>query len=165
MDGPNKKLKYDLINNLVENCFVLIIDQFGNYVIQSILTLNEKESSSAIAMKVCDNLPYYSKQKYSSNAIEKCLEFNCKEIHIILLEKILEKEENIIELITNPFGNYIIQKALCVCDNKSYEYLLKVIGNNFSEIKKLSFGFKLISKLVSTHPKLSRYLTKNLFYK
>ena len=43
INGTNKKLKNDLIENLLDNCFVLIIDQFGNYVIQSILLLNENK--------------------------------------------------------------------------------------------------------------------------
>ena len=44
LDGPDKKLKADLIANLIENCFVLIIDQFGNYVIQSILFIKYSKS-------------------------------------------------------------------------------------------------------------------------
>ena len=153
------------MNLFFENIFVLLCEQYGTYVFQYIIENEPLDLKLKTIQKILPELLNICKTKYSSNASEKCLEFNCKEIHLILLEKILEKEENVIELITNPFGNYIIQKALCVCDNKSYEYLLKVIGNNFSEIKKLSFGFKLISKLLSTHQRLSIYLTKQLIYK
>ena len=88
LDGPDKKLKADLIANLVENCFVLIIDQFGNYVIQSILLLNNPKASGAIAMKICDNLQYYSKHRYSSNVIEKCFDYCGKKERKILVHKI-----------------------------------------------------------------------------
>ena len=158
-------IREKILNLFFENIFVLLCEQYGTYVFQYIIENEPLDLKLKTIQKILPELLNICKTKYSSNAIEKCLEFNCKEIHLILLEKILEKEENVIELITNPFGNYIIQKALCVCDNKSYEYLLKVIGNNFSEIKKLSFGFKLISKLLSTHQRLSIYLTKQLIYK
>ncbi len=158
-------IREQILKLFFDNIFTLLREQYGTYVFQYIIEREPLDLKIKTIKSILPQLLFICKTKYSSNAIEKCLEFNCKDIHEILLEKILEKEENIIELITNPFGNYIIQKALCVCDEKSYDYLLKVIGNNFNEIKKLSFGFKLISKLVSTHPKLSRYLTKNLFYK
>ena len=61
--GKDKNLKENLINNLINNCLILIIDQYGNYVIQNILLFNENKSSSAIAMKIFDNVAYYSKQK------------------------------------------------------------------------------------------------------
>ena len=31
LDGPNKKIRNELIKKLVEQCFALIIDQFENY--------------------------------------------------------------------------------------------------------------------------------------
>ena len=160
-----KHIREQILKLFFDNIFTLLSEQYGTYVFQYIIERETMDLKIKTIKEILPELLNICKTKYSSNAIEKCLEFNCKEIHKILLGKIIEKEENIIELITNPFGNYIIQKALCVCDEQSYEFLLKVIGSNFEEIKKLSFGFKLISKLVSTHPKLSRYLTKNLFYK
>ena len=153
-------IREQILKLFFDNIFILLREQYGTYVFQYIIEREPLDLKIKTIKSILPQLLFICKTKYSSNAIEKCLEFNCKDIHSILLEKILEKEENIIELITNPFGNYIIQKALCVCDEKSYDYLLKVIGNNFNEIKKLSFGFKLISKLISTHKKLSTYLTK-----
>ena len=160
MDGPNQKLKYDLINNLVENCFVLIIDQFGNYVIQSILTLNEKESSSAIAMKVCDNLPYYSKHRYSSNVIEKCFDFCDKKVRKKLIEKICSPEI-ITDLILDEHGNYVIQKALFYSDSKEKEIILNNIVLLIPKIRNTPFGEKLINRLVATYPKLSACIYNN----
>ena len=59
LNGNDKNLKNMLVNNLINNCLVLIIDQYGNYVIQSILLLNESKSSSSILMKILDNVAYY----------------------------------------------------------------------------------------------------------
>ena len=158
-------IREQILKLFFDNIFILLREQYGTYVFQYIIEKEPLDLKIKTIKQILPQLLIICKTKYSSNAIEKCLEFNCKEIHSILLEKILEKEENIIELITNPFGNYIIQKALCVCDEKSYDYLLNVIGNNLNEIKKLSFGFKLISKLMSIHQKLSIYLTKQLICK
>ena len=120
LDGNDKKLKDDLIQNLIQNFFVLITDQFGNYVIQSILLSNDLKSSGAIAIKICNNLPYYSKHRYSSNVIEKCFDYCGKREKKMLVEKICSPEI-IADLITDEHGNYVVQKALFYADSKEKE--------------------------------------------
>jgi hypothetical protein len=102
-------------------------------------------------MKIC-------KTKYSSNVIEKCLEFSFSEIHSLILNKICENNNNIKELVFDSYGNYIIQKALFVCNKEHYVQIINIIGNNVEKIKKLTFGNKLISKLLSQHKSLSEYI-------
>ena len=63
-------MKNELIKNLIKNIFVLIIDQFRNYVIQSILFLNNSKNSTEITLRISDSIPYYSKHRYSSNFVE-----------------------------------------------------------------------------------------------
>ena len=160
LDGPNKKLKTELINNLVENCFVLIIDQFGNYVIQTILLLNDSQASSAIAMKICDNMPYYSKHRYSSNVIEKCFDFCGKKERKLLIEKLCSPDV-ITDLILDEHGNYVIQKALFYADSKTKEIMLNNIILLIPKIKNVSFGEKLLTRLFTTYPQLNTYIYKS----
>ena len=160
LDGPNQKLKNELINNLVENCFVLIIDQFGNYVIQSILLLNESHASSAIAMKICDNMPYYSKHRYSSNVIEKCFDFCGKNERKILIEKLCSPDV-IADLILDEHGNYVIQKALFYADSRTKEIMLNNIISLLPKIKNAPFGEKLLIRLFATYPQLNTYIYKS----
>jgi len=160
LEGPNKKLKNSLINNLIENCFVLIIDQFGNYVIQSILLLNESKPSSAIAMKICDNVPYYSKHRYSSNVIEKCFDFCGKKDRKKLIERI-STPEIISDLILDEHGNYVIQKALCYSDSKEKEIILNHIRPMIPKIRNVPFGEKLLFRLFSLYPQLESNIYKD----
>jgi hypothetical protein len=160
LEGPNKKLKNNLINNLIENCFVLIIDQFGNYVIQSILLLNENKPSSAIAMKICDNVPYYSKHRYSSNVIEKCFDFCGKKDRKKLIERI-STPEIISDLILDEHGNYVVQKALCYADSKEKEIILNNIRPMIPKIRNVPFGEKLLFRLFSLYPQLESNIYKD----
>lgn len=48
-------------------------DQYGNYVIQFILTLNDYSTNKKIADMFLSDLPFLSKQKFSSNVIEKVI--------------------------------------------------------------------------------------------
>ena len=154
LDGPYKKLKYDLIQNLINNCLVLIIDQFGNYVIQSILLLKEKKACSEIALKICDNVPYYSKHRYSSNVVEKCFDYCSEEEKKMFVEKLCPPEI-LAELILDDHGNYVIQKALQCAEGKIKENMLKSIIPLIPKIKEVSFGERLLSKLYSNYPQLN----------
>ena len=151
LNGKDKNLKENLINNLINNCLVLIIDQYGNYVIQSILLLNESKSSSAIAMKIYDNVAYYSKHRYSSNVVEKCFDFCGKNERKKLAEK-LSPPDILADLIMDEHGNYVVQKALSCSEAKEQEIILKNIIPLIPKIKNVSFGEKLLARLMSTYP-------------
>ena len=151
LNGRDKNLKEMLINNLINNCLVLIIDQYGNYVIQSILLLNEAKSSSAIAMKIYDNVAYYSKHRYSSNVVEKCFDFCGKNERKKLAEK-LSPPDILADLIMDEHGNYVVQKALSCSDSKEQEIILKNIIPLIPKIKNVSFGEKLLARLMATYP-------------
>ena len=151
LNGKDKNLKESLINNLINNCLVLIIDQYGNYVIQSILLLNESKSSAAIAMKIYDNVAYYSKHRYSSNVVEKCFDFCGKNERKKLAEK-LSPPDILADLIMDEHGNYVIQKALASSELKEQEIILNNIIPLIPKIKTVSFGEKLLSRLMATYP-------------
>ena len=154
LDGPYKKLRNDLIKSLINNCLVLITDQFGNYVIQSVLLLNNKKGSSEIALKIANNIPYYSKHRYSSNVVEKCFDYCGEEEKRMFVEK-LSPPEILEELILDDHGNYVIQKALHYADGKTKENMLKNIIPLIPKIKQVPFGDRLLSKMFATYPQLS----------
>jgi hypothetical protein len=163
----DKNVKTKFLNLFYENFNFLLKNQFGTFIFQFMIENETNEFKINLINKILPNFMNICKTKYSSNIIEKCLEINCKEIHIIILNKICESKENVCDLILNPFGNYIIQKALCVCDKNQYEFILKILAENIKEIKQLNFGIKLISKLICAHPKMNNFISdfdkKNLF--
>ena len=154
LDGPDCNLKKNLINSLINNCLVLIIDQFGNYVIQSILLLNDSKASSIIALKICDNVAYYSKHRYSSNVVEKCFDYCGQNEKNKLIEKI-SPPEILADLIMDEHGNYVIQKALSCAEPEKREIILQNIKPLIPKIKYVSFGEKLLWRLMQTYPQLN----------
>ena len=152
LEGPDRPLKSELIKNLLDICLGLIIDQFGNYVIQSILKLNINKYSSIIALLISDNAPYYSKHRYSCNVIEKCFDFCAEKERNILIKKLCTPEV-IPDLILDEHGNYVIQKALYYADDNKREEIFKIVKPLIPEIKKKAFGEKILSKLYFIYPK------------
>jgi hypothetical protein len=62
-----------LINNVIDNAVDLMLDQYGNYVIQFVVSLSINEYNLKIMNYLKKDLFNFSKQKYSSNVIEKVI--------------------------------------------------------------------------------------------
>ena len=154
IDGNYKNLEENLIQNLVNNTLMLITDQFGNYVIQSILLLKRDEINSQIAKKINDNIPYYSKHRYSSNVVEKCFDLCNENDKNNFVEKLCSNEI-VTELILDDHGNYVIQKVLQCANDKIKEKILKIIFVLIPKIKEVSFGERLLNRLLSSYPQLN----------
>ena len=138
----------------------LITDQYGNYVLQYIIQTKNAEFIQHIVSLILTNIPKYCKQKFSSNVIEKCLEYSQPELQGLLINLIAQNENLVSELLIDPFGNYIIQKILQIAKGKIYYNLLTIISNHVDALTKVSFGSRLLSKLISTHKDLE-FLIKN----
>jgi hypothetical protein len=67
----DKNQKQILIEKIINNSILLISDQFGNYIIQYLISQQDQILISKIISSFINNIEYLSKQKYSSNVIEK----------------------------------------------------------------------------------------------
>jgi len=63
--------KENLISCVVENVNELIVDQYGNYVVQYVIELKDLEINSKIADIIGGHIKRLANEKFSSNAIEK----------------------------------------------------------------------------------------------
>ena len=138
------------VKKLIANCLMLIIDQFGNYVIQSILLMKNVVYGNEITEKIIENVCYYAKHKYSSNVVEKCFEY-CDGLTRQKLICSLIKSEVIGELMFDEHGNYIIQKALACSDAETQKIILRAVLPQFTKLKELHFGERIISRLSKTY--------------
>jgi mRNA-binding protein PUF3 len=92
----------------------LIIDQFGNYVIQHVIENGEEKDRCRIISVVISQLFMYSKHKFASNVVEKSIEFGepgQKAEILKLLTSVNDKGENpALTLVRDQYGNYVIRK-------------------------------------------------------
>ena len=151
--GTNTQ-KMRILNNIVNNANSLIGNQCGLYVLQFVMDKKNYYINDKILEKFINNIIKLSKQKYSSNVIEKCLE-TCSPEMVKQLIDIFSKEIVVRDLIKDIFGNYVIQKTLIVCEDDIIKtHLLNIISSEFGSLSNLPFGHKLIKKLAMTYPEI-----------
>ena len=85
--------------------------------------------------------------------IEKILDINNPILVNQLIKHITKNDNKIIELLTNKYGNYIIQKILNISNEKNLIYrILNIIAKNIIIINNVPFGKQLINKLIDKYP-------------
>lgn len=97
--------KKNLIMMIIKNIDKLINDEFGNFIVQHIVNLKIEEYNNLVFDYVKSNFVTLSKQKYSSNVIDKCILYDDLMLRSVLIDKMLETK-CIGELIIDQYGNY-----------------------------------------------------------
>jgi hypothetical protein len=128
---------------------ILIIDQYGNYVIQHVMKINGAQRNYNLFMILISNLSYYSNQKFSSNVIEKFFLYD--DFRRVIIEKMLN-QQLMREMLFDGFGNYVVQRALANSNQEEQIQLLYHIAPLMEELKSLNFGAKLYHKLTTQYP-------------
>jgi len=131
--GPHAQLT-NVFNCIVKHTNTLVENQYGNYIIQHLLDVCPPPITNTIKEKLSGKFVRYSKQKFSSNVVEKVIRHSNKETEKrlnqrgakknivegstdgkekdwreIIVRELCEKAD---DLISDKYGNYCLQTAL-----------------------------------------------------
>ncbi len=127
-------MKKSLRESIIKNTKTFILDQYGNYVVQFIIMMNDQIVNKNLVLEIFKNdINFLSKQRFSSNVIEKvfplfiqCFDNSNKETKDIIIRE-LAKPDIIASLLFDMYGNYVLQKALSLSSEPHYSFFLKVV--------------------------------------
>ncbi|XP_020229651.1 pumilio homolog 4 isoform X2 [Cajanus cajan] len=145
-----------IMDEIMQSVSTLAQDQYGNYVIQHIVEHGKQHERTAIINKLAGQIVKMSQQKFASNVIEKCLAFGSPEERQILVNEMLgtsDENEPLQAMMKDPFGNYVVQKVLETCDDRSLELILSRIKVHLNALKRYTYGKHIVSrveKLITT---------------
>lgn len=154
-DEDDQKMILGQLNNFL---YYLILDQYGNYVIQHILENGTNEEKEPILEIVLGSVVQFSKHKFASNVIEKCIKFGDLNQRKRILHEVMLGNEDIdggddspiddnsplALMVKDQFGNYVIQKLVEAFDGQERKLLivkikkcLSLSGNNLASIRNI----------------------------
>ena len=110
-----KENKEKIKNIICENCIQLATSPFGNYLIQYLFQVWKNDDIEPINNIVIDNANFLAKQRYSSNVIEKAIDIYDNKIKPRLIRS-LSLGGDILEIIKNQYGHYVLNKAVKFMD-------------------------------------------------
>ena len=153
-DEEQKKKILDLILNNLE---LIMKDCFGNFLIQYIFNKLDNlkfEDILPIVKKVEENIVDYCKCRFSASVIEKCFERGDPEVSGHIIKNLFDNHlDSIIDLLNNPFGFYVIKKALKIQDENYKRKIIQFILSNKNKLCKTNNGNKIISIIFTEYQK------------
>ncbi|KAK4423237.1 Pumilio18 [Sesamum alatum] len=109
-----------LLNHIADVSDYLSYDQYGNYVVQNVLGLGNRDIIDEITHRLQNQFIRLATTKGGSHVVEKCMEASDNGI-ILVAAKILDRPTTPVRLARNQFGNYVIQAALRKTKERGYK--------------------------------------------
>lgn len=136
----------DLVAQITKCAFDLVQDAYGNYVVQYILDLDEINYTRPLCQSFRGKVAALSKQKFSSNVIEKCLRVADLDTKSELIEEMLAGNE-LERMLRDSFANYVVQTALDYGDVRIKQRMVDAITPILPSIKQTPHGRRIASKI------------------
>lgn len=147
IDHASGHQKAQLISQITANAFSLVQDPFGNYVVQYIVDLAEPAFTDPLCYSFQGSIPLLSKQKFSSNVIEKCLRGAQMSVTKMMIEEMLNSNE-LEKMLSDSFANYVVQTALDYADPETKHKLIEAIRPFLPTIRTTPYGRRIQSKIL-----------------
>lgn len=148
--------KVDLVRKITAHSFHLVQDPFGNYVIQYILDLNDPSFTAPMCLGFQGKITELSKQKFSSNVIEKCIRCADMASKAMMIRELLDVEE-LEKLMRDSYGNYVIQTALEFAPPELCIHLIESMRPILPSIRQTPYGRRIMSKVQEREGRLAAF--------
>jgi hypothetical protein len=157
IDHASGYQKVDLVRKITSNSFDLVQDPFGNYVVQYILDLNDPKFTTPMCEGFRGKVVELSRQKFSSNVIEKCI--RCAEMpaKAMMIAELLVDVEDLEQLMRDSYGNYVVQTALEFAPQDMCLSLIDMMRPILPSIRQTPYGRRIQSKVQEREGRLSAY--------
>ncbi|RMZ67247.1 hypothetical protein GMOD_00001145 [Pyrenophora seminiperda CCB06] len=146
-----------ILNELYAEGPKLITDQYGNYVTQHVIEHGLPEDRAKYVSLIKAQFLLFSKHKFASNVVERCLLFGNdaqrRELVAVVLSKNERGETSVMNLLRDGYGNYVIQKLLDTLNRNDYEMFVQALKPELEKAKKVIPG----KQCVSVEKKMYRY--------
>ncbi|XP_071706630.1 pumilio homolog 4-like [Rutidosis leptorrhynchoides] len=156
-----------VMDEIMTSVCSLAQDQYGNYVIQHVLQHGKPQERSAVISKLAGQIVTMSLQKFASNVAEKCLTYGTPEERQLLVKTMLgstDENEPLQAMMKDPFGNYVVQKVLETCDDKSREIILSRIKVHLATLKRYTYGKHIVSRVEKLVTSGERHIASSTSY-
>jgi hypothetical protein len=164
LDSSPSKARSHLVLRIVDKALELMQDAYGNYVVQYVLDVCADDDVHAVCEAVIGKVNLLAIQKFSSNVMEKCLERCTERVKEQYMMEISDTER-VRELMMDPFGNYVVQRALSVATHAQAVRLVEAMkphlistqtggpsGQRNGGVRNTAGGRRIIAKICRRFP-------------
>jgi len=123
-----------LFKTIAKLTMKLVENQFGNYVIQSLLDVAPPNVRTNVKVKMEGKYMRLSQQKFSSNVVEKCLKQSSAHWRGIIIKELMQQPQ-VSDLLRDRYGNYVLQTALSVASPQQVQEISEAINQHLPSLR------------------------------
>ena len=146
-----------LVGKIIDNAVELATNQYGNYVIQYILSEKSHKNVSRMINLFKGHFYDFSVHKFASNVMEKCIRGSTKEERELIFDEILcdhtknsdypvYNEQRILKMVIDQFGNYVIQRIVEYGNSQQQNAVYDVVYENYDYLIQKQYARHVISR-------------------
>ncbi|XP_047177825.1 pumilio homolog 12-like [Vigna umbellata] len=133
-----------LIQEIVSHASLLTEHPFGNYAVQYVAKMKIPGVNAEIMLQLKGRYAQLSMNKHASNVVEHLLEFSEEKDAADIIQELMYTQ-NFLRIIQDPYGNYVVQRALQNCKGNVYKMLSTIILLNYPYLHTHPYGKRVLT--------------------
>ena len=147
LPSTNETVLLQFYNEIDDNVLDLMMDVFGNYVIQKMLEFSNNENIiDRIMGHVEGNALVLTKSQYGCRIIQKALSYVPMAHKLTIVEEL--KQSSVIDCINDQNGNHVIQKAIENIPIEKLTFIIDQLQTLISKYATHPYGCRVIQRLL-----------------
>eukprot|EP00760_Papus_ankaliazontas_P034410 PhM_4_TR7176/c0_g1_i1/m.27784/K17943/PUM; pumilio RNA-binding family len=139
-----------LIAEVIECVEELVLDQYGNYVVQFLIVNAQPIERQRVILRLLPRMLDLSKHKYASNVAEKMIQHS-DDLDVIVQHVITyvpeERASVLVAMMKDQFANYVVQKLLDCVTAPQRRTLVQHIRPHVATLRKFTYGKHIVARL------------------
>ncbi|XP_077821120.1 pumilio homolog 1 isoform X45 [Macaca mulatta] len=134
-----------VFNEILQAAYQLMVDVFGNYVIQKFFEFGSLEQKLALAERIRGHVLSLALQMYGCRVIQKALEFIPSDQQN---EMVRELDGHVLKCVKDQNGNHVVQKCIECVQPQSLQFIIDAFKGQVFALSTHPYGCRVIQRIL-----------------
>ncbi|XP_017175952.1 pumilio homolog 1 isoform X16 [Mus musculus] len=134
-----------VFNEILQAAYQLMVDVFGNYVIQKFFEFGSHEQKLALAERIRGHVLSLALQMYGCRVIQKALEFIPSDQQN---EMVRELDGHVLKCVKDQNGNHVVQKCIECVQPQSLQFIIDAFKGQVFALSTHPYGCRVIQRIL-----------------
>nr|XP_033794666.1 pumilio homolog 2 isoform X11 [Geotrypetes seraphini] len=136
-----------VFNEILQAAYQLMIDVFGNYVIQKFFEFGSMDQKLALATRIRGHVLPLALQMYGCRVIQKALESISPDQQVIS-EMVKELDGHVLKCVKDQNGNHVVQKCIECVQPQSLQFIIDAFKGQVFVLSTHPYGCRVIQRIL-----------------
>ncbi|XP_039596571.1 pumilio homolog 1 isoform X13 [Polypterus senegalus] len=134
-----------VFNEILQAAYQLMVDVFGNYVIQKFFEFGSLDQKLALAERIRGHVLSLALQMYGCRVIQKALEFIPSDQQS---EMVRELDGHVLKCVKDQNGNHVVQKCIECVQPHSLQFIIDAFKGQVFALSTHPYGCRVIQRIL-----------------